>query len=84
MAETLFNNTGSNIKVSLGGSGSIAGQAPNSSNTVTLSTTASVKRRLTEMEDVDDTAPIDGGTLIFNETTSTYELRAMNVDGGTF
>lgn len=80
----LFNQSGGNIKVNLGGSGSVAGQSPNASNTVTISTTASVKRRLRELEDVNDSTIVDGGTLVYDEATSNYVLKALDVDGGTF
>lgn len=84
MANTLFNQTGTNIKVNIGGSGAVAGQSPNASNTVTLSTSASAKRRIRELEDVNDNQIVDGGTLVYDQSTSNYVLKALDVDGGTF
>lgn len=84
MSNTLFNQTGTGIKVNLGGSGAIAGQSPNASNTVTISTTAAIKRRLRELEDVNDNTVVDGGTLVYDATSETYVLRALSLDGGTF
>lgn len=84
MTTTLFNQTGTGIKVGLGGSGAIAGQSPNASNTVTITTTAAQKRRLRELEDVNDNTVVDGGTLVYDNSTSTYVLKALDIDGGTF
>jgi len=84
MANTLFSQTSANIKVNLGGSGAIAGQSPNASNTVTISTSASIKKRLRELEDVNDNILVDGGTLVYDTATQTYVLRTLNMDGGEF
>ena len=50
MANTLFNQTSSNIKVSIGGSGGI--ENATSANTITLSSGGVGSRKLTDLTDV--------------------------------
>ena len=83
MANTLFNQNSTNIKVNIGSSGGVVGSTL-SSNSVTLSNRAVRKKKLTEMEDVNDATEIDGGTLVYDADNDEYVLKALNVDGGTF
>jgi len=83
MANTLFNQNSTNIKVNIGSSGGVVGSTL-SSNSVTLSNRAVGKKKLTEMEDVNDATEIDGGTLVYDADNDEYVLKALNVDGGTF
>lgn len=76
---TLFNNTNQSIKVSLGGSGAIAGQSPNSSNVVTLSTRGVSKRNIRDLDDVNDTLLVDGGILQYQSNTQQYVLDVLSV-----
>lgn len=83
MANTLFNSTSSNIKVSIGGSGGIQGAT--SSNTVTLTSGGgSGKNKIADMLDVNDATEVDGGTLVYDATADEYVLKALPIDGGTF
>jgi hypothetical protein len=83
MANTLFNSTSSNIKVSIGGSGGIQGAT--SSNTVTLTSGGgSGKNKIADMLDVNDATEVDGGTLVYDAATDQYVLKALPIDGGTF
>ena len=82
MANTLFNSTSSNIKVSIGGSGGIQGAT--SSNTVTLTGGGSGKSKIADMLDVNDATEVDGGTLVYDAATDQYVLKALPIDGGTF
>ncbi len=83
MANTLFNQTSSNIKVSIGGSGGIQGAT--SSNTVTLSGAgAGSKTKIADMLDVNDATEVDGGTLVYDAANDEYVLKALPIDGGTF
>ena len=83
MANTLFNQTSSNIKVSIGGSGGIQGAT--SSNTVTLSGAgAGSKSKIADMLDVNDANEVDGGTLVYDAANDEYVLKALPIDGGTF
>jgi hypothetical protein len=82
---TLFNNTNQNIKVVLGGSGSVAGQVPNSSNTITIATRGVSKRNIRDMDDVNDVSLVDGGFLQYQAATNQYVLQSLSsIDGGTF
>ena len=74
---TLFNNTNQSIKVSLGGSGAIAGQSPNSSNVITLSTRGVSKRNIRDLDDVNDTLLVDGGILQYQSNTQQYVLQDL-------
>ena len=75
MANTLFNQTSSNIKVSIGGSGGIQGAT--SSNTVTLSGAgAGSKSKIADMLDVNDATEVDGGTLVYDAANDEYVLKA--------
>ena len=83
MANTLFNSTSSNIKVSIGGSGGIQGAT--SSNTVTLTSGGgSGKNKIADMLDVNDATEVDGCTLVYDAATDQYVLKALPIDGGTF
>ena len=82
MANTLFNQTSSNIKVSIGGSGGI--ENATSANTITLSSGGVGSRKLTDLTDVNDTVEVDGGTLVYNASTDEYVLKKLPIDGGTF
>tara|TARA_Y100001972_G_scaffold108889_1_gene139279 strand:+ start:642 stop:893 length:252 start_codon:yes stop_codon:yes gene_type:complete len=83
MANTLFNQTSSNIKVSIGGSGGI--ENATSANTITLSSSGGTgSKRLTDLTDVNDTVEVDGGTLVYNASTDEYVLKKLPIDGGTF
>jgi|11_taG_2_1085331.scaffolds.fasta_scaffold01627_7 hypothetical protein len=84
MANTLFNQTSSNIKVSIGGSGGIQGAT--STNTVTLSSggLGGGKTKIADLLDVNDTTEVDGGTLVYDATNDEYVLKALPIDGGTF
>ena len=83
MANTLFNQTSSNIKVSIGGSGGIQGAT--SSNTVTLSGAgAGSKTKIADMLDVNDATEVDGGTLVYDAANDEYVLKALPIDGGPF
>ena len=83
MANTLFNQTSSNIKVSIGGSGGIQGAT--SSSTVTLSGAgAGSKTKIADMLDVNDATEVDGGTLVYDAANDEYVLKALPIDGGTF
>lgn len=82
MANTLFNSL-STISVQVGGSGTIGGN-PASNSTIVLSNAASGKRRIAEMDDVNDANTISGYTLLYNANTSTYDLVPLNLDGGGF
>ena len=83
MANTRFNSTSSNIKVSIGWSGGIQGAT--SSNTVTLTSGGgSGKNKIADMLDVNDATEVDGGTLVYDAATDQYVLKALPIDGGTF
>ncbi len=83
MANTLFNQTSSNIKVSIGGSGGIQGAT--SSNTVTLTSAGgSGKNKIADLLDVNDATEVDGGTLVYDAANDEYVLKALPIDGGTF
>lgn len=82
MANTLFNQTSSNIKVSIGGSGGIQGAT--SSNTVTLTSSSSGKNKISDLLDVNDATEVDGGTLVYDAAAEEYVLKALPIDGGTF
>ena len=83
MANTLFNQTSSNIKVSIGGSGGI--QHTTSSNNVTLTSAGgSGKSKIADMLDVNDSTEVDGGTLVYDAAADEYVLKALPIDGGTF
>jgi hypothetical protein len=83
MANTLFNQKTTSIKVNVGASGGIVG-SPMSANTITLTNSALGKRKLSELEDVDDTVEVDGGTLVYDAASDEYVLQALNLDGGSF
>ena len=83
MANTLFNQKTTSIKVNVGASGGIVG-SPMSANTITLTNSALGKRKLSELEDVDDTVVVDGGTLVYDSSSDEYVLQALNLDGGSF
>ena len=83
MDNTLFNQTSSNIKVSIGGSGGIQGAT--SSNTVTLTSAGgSGKSKIADLLDVNDATEVDGGTLVYDAANDEYVLKALPIDGGTF
>ena len=83
MANTLFNQTSSNIKVSIGGSGGIQGAT--SSNSVTLTSSAGAgKSKIADLLDVNDANEVDGGTLVYDAANDEYVLKALPIDGGTF
>ena len=83
MANTLFNSTSSNIKVSIGGSGGIQGAT--SANTVTLqSSGVGGKSKIADLLDVNDATEVDGGTLVYDAANDEYVLKALPIDGGTF
>lgn len=83
MANTLFNQTSSNIKVSIGGSGGIQGAT--SSNTITLqSGGVGGKSKIADLLDVNDSTEVDGGTLVYDAANDEYVLKALPIDGGTF
>lgn len=82
MANTLFNQTSSNIKVSIGGSGGIQGAT--SSNTVTLTSSSLGKNKISDLLDVNDATEVDGGTLVYDAANDEYVLKALPIDGGTF
>lgn len=83
MANTLFNQKSTSIKVNVGASGGIVG-SPNSSNTVTLTNSAIGKKNLSELEDVNDQVEVDGGTLVYDATADEYVLKTIDLDGGSF
>jgi len=83
MANTLFNQKSSSIKVSLGSSGGVVGSTL-AANNVVLTNTSAGKKKIAELLDVNDSSPVDGGTLVYDEDTEQYNLQALNVDGGTF
>lgn len=83
MANTLFNQKTSSIKVNIGSSGGVVGSTL-SANAVTLTNTAAGKKKLSELEDVNDAVEVDGGTLVYDAQNDQYNLQALNVDGGTF
>lgn len=83
MANTLFNQKSSTIKVNIGSSGGVVGSTL-SANAVTLTNTATGKKKLAELEDVNDATEVDGGTLVYDADNDEYVLQALSVDGGTF
>jgi len=83
MANTLFNQKSSTIKVNIGSSGGVVGSTL-SANAVTLTNTATGKKKISELEDVNDTTEVDGGTLVYDADEGEYVLQALSVDGGTF
>lgn len=83
MANTLFNSKSTSIKVNIGSSGGVVGSTL-SSNNVTLTNTAAGKKKLAELEDINDTTIVDGGTLVYDADNEEYVLKALDVDGGTF
>jgi predicted MarR family transcription regulator len=83
MANTLFNQKSSSIKVNIGSSGGVVGSTL-SANAVTLTNTAAGKKKIAQMEDVNDTTLVDGGTLVYDADNDQYNLQALDVDGGTF
>ena len=83
MANTLLNQTSSNIKVNIGQSGGVVGSKLGN-NAVTLASQKIGKSRLTDLTDVSDAVDEDGGTLVYNASTDEYELKALYIDGGTF
>jgi len=83
MANTLFNTKSTSIKVNVGSSGGVVGSTL-SSNAVTLTNSAVGKKKVAELEDVNDTNVVDGGTLVYDADNEEYVLQALNVDGGTF
>lgn len=83
MANTLFNQKTSSIKVNIGSSGGVVGSTL-SANAVTLTNTAAGKKKIAQMEDVNDATLVDGGTLVYDAESDQYNLQALDVDGGTF
>ena len=83
MANTLFNDSQTSIKVHVGQTGSIAGNQFGA-NAITLSTTASGKETLASLNDVNDLNLVDGGTLVYDAATNDYILKNPDIDGGTF
>lgn len=83
MANTVFNSLGANIKVSLGTGGGVVGSTT-SANNITLTSTATGRKKLAEMDDINDSVEVDGGTLVYDTSTQTYVLKALPIDGGTF
>lgn len=83
MANTLFNQKSSSIKVNIGSSGGVVGSTL-SANAVTLTNTAAGKKKIAQMEDVNDATLVDGGTLVYDAESDQYNLQALDVDGGTF
>ncbi len=83
MANTLFNQKTTSVKVNVGASGGIVG-SPTSANTITLTNSALGKRKLSELEDVADSNLVDGGALVYDATSDEYVLQALNLDGGSF
>jgi len=83
MANTLFNQKTTSVKVNVGASGGIVG-SPMSANTITLTNSALGKRKLSELEDVADSNLVDGGALVYDATSDEYVLQALNLDGGSF
>lgn len=83
MANTLFNTNSTSIKVSLGSSGGIVGSTL-SSNNVTLQTSATAKKNIRDLDDVNDLTEVDGGTLVYDAAADEYVLKALPIDGGEF
>ncbi len=82
MANTLFNNTGTSIKVNVGTTGSLGGNQ--GGDPVTLTTTASGKSKVADLDDVNDQVLVDGGTLVYEASSNNYVLKNPDIDGGTF
>ena len=82
MANTLFNQKSSSIKVNIGSSGGVVGSTL-SANAVTLTNTAAGKKKIAQMEDVNDATLVDGGTLVYDAESDQYNLQALDVDGGS-
>ena len=78
---TLFNNGTAAISVSVGSTGSIAG---NQSGTPLTLTASSGRSKLAQLDDVNDLNPIDGGTLVYSASAEEYVLKNPDIDGGTF
>ena len=64
MANTLFNNQSTSIKVNVGQTGSIGGNQ--GGDPVTLRTSASGKSNIADLDDVNDATLVDGGTLVLS------------------
>lgn len=82
MANTLFNNQSTSIKVNVGQTGSIGGNQ--GGDPVTLRTSASGKSNIADLDDVNDATLVDGGTLVYQASSNNYVLKNPNIDGGTF
>ena len=82
MANTLFNNQSTSIKVNVGQTGSIDGNQ--GGDPVTLRTSASGKSNIADLDDVNDATLVDGGTLVYEASSNNYVLKNPNIDGGTF
>jgi len=82
MANTLFNNQSTSIKVNVGQTGSIGGNQ--GGDPVTLRTSASGKSNIADLDDVNDASLVDGGTLVYEASSNNYVLKNPNIDGGTF
>lgn len=79
---TLFNNGTAAISVSVGSTGSIAGNQ--GGTPVTLTTAASSRSKIAQLDDVNDLNPVDGGTLVYSASAQEYVLKNPDIDGGTF
>lgn len=83
MANTLFNTNSTSIKVNLGSSGGVVGSTLGSNN-VTLQTSATAKKNIRDLDDVNDLTEVDGGTLVYDAERDEYVLKALPIDGGEF
>ena len=83
MANTLFNQKTTSVRVNVGASGGVVG-SPMSANTITLTNSALGKKNISELEDVNDNIEVDGGTLVYDAASEEYVLQALELDGGTF
>lgn len=52
--------------------------------TVTSSATIVASNRLDNLQDVVEGSPADGSTLVYDETTDTYIVQELDLDGGSF
>ena len=83
MADTLFNDSQTSIKVNVGQTGQIAGNKFGA-NSIILSTSATGKETIASLNDVNDLNLVDGGTLVYEASSNNYVLKNPDIDGGTF
>lgn len=73
-----LNNSNKTVKVQL------PSQTTAADSAVTLKNVALGVTRLDQMVDVVEGTPTDNATLVYNAENDKYEVKQLNLDGGTF